>query len=162
MPSDLHDRYRISLTAAGAIVAAFGFGGVAYTLCARRLVVRLGERGLAQAGGGVTLLGFGLLWLAVDWRLALVACFVMGFGFYMLHNTLQTNATPMAPAARGTAVAMFASFFFIGQSAGVALAALLVDAAGASWLFLIATVLTPLVATGFALALRNRPLRHYA
>src|SRR5450759_5168058 len=48
VPSDLHDRFRISLTAAGGIVAAYGLGGVAYTLCARRLVARLGERGLAQ------------------------------------------------------------------------------------------------------------------
>ena len=29
----------------------------------------------------------------------------VGFGFYMLHNTLQTNATQMSPQARGTAPA---------------------------------------------------------
>ena len=161
VPSDLHLRYGVSLTAAGAIVAAYGFGGVGYTLCARRLVARLGERGLARAGGIVTMLAFGLLWLAITWHLSFVACFAIGFGFYMLHNTLQTNATQMAPAARGTAVAMFASFFFIGQSAGVALASLVVDAAGPSWLYLIAMVMTPVIATGFARALRSRPSHHY-
>lgn len=39
----------------------------------------------------------------------------------MMHNTLQINATQMAPERRGTAVAAFASSFFLGQSAGVAI-----------------------------------------
>lgn len=38
----------------------------------------------------------------------------------MMHNTLQINATQMAPERRGTAVAAFASSFFLGQSVGVA------------------------------------------
>jgi predicted MFS family arabinose efflux permease len=46
----------------------------------------------------------------------------MGLGFYMLHNTLQVNATQMAPQRRGPAVSAFASLFFLGQSAGVVLA----------------------------------------
>lgn len=161
VPSELHLRHGVSLTAAGAIVAAYGLGGVGYTLCARHLLARMGERGLAQAGGIVTLLAFGLLWLSPIWQLSVVACFAIGFGFYMLHNTLQTNATQMAPTARGSAVALFASFFFIGQSVGVALAGLVVDAAGPSWLFLIAMALTPAIATGFARALRKRPSHHY-
>jgi hypothetical protein len=32
----------------------------------------------------------------------------IGLGFYMFHNTLQTNATQMTPEARGTAVAFLA------------------------------------------------------
>jgi predicted MFS family arabinose efflux permease len=38
----------------------------------------------------------------------------------MLHNTLQINATQMAPERRGAAVSAFASCFFLGQAAGVA------------------------------------------
>ena len=38
----------------------------------------------------------------------------------MLHNTLQTNATQMTPEARGTAVAIFSSAVYLGQTAGVA------------------------------------------
>jgi predicted MFS family arabinose efflux permease len=45
----------------------------------------------------------------------------------MLHNTLQTNATQMAPERRGAAVALFASAFFLGQSTGVAMASLAVE-----------------------------------
>jgi predicted MFS family arabinose efflux permease len=51
-----------------------------------------------------------------------LACFAMGLGFYMLHNTLQTNATQMAPERRGAAVSAFAFSYFLGQSVGVSAA----------------------------------------
>ena len=162
VPSDLHDRFQLSLTAAGAIVAAYGLGAVGYTLSARLLIRRLGERGLAQGGAIVMLVAFAVLWLAPNWEVMLAACLLSGFGFYMLHNTLQTNATQMAPDKRGTALAMFASCFFIGQSAGVALAALVVDRAGPAALFIIAMLLLPLVSLGFARALRTRPSHHFS
>ena len=39
-----------------------------------------------------------------------VPCLVaQGMGLYMMHNTLQVNATQMAPDARGAAVALFAA-----------------------------------------------------
>jgi len=43
------------------------------------------------------------------WWLAPFATVTIGLGFYMLHNTLQTNATQMTPQARATAVAIFSS-----------------------------------------------------
>ena len=160
--SDLHERFGLSLTGAGGVVAAYGLGGVGYTLFARRLVARLGERGLAQLGGLVCLIAFGALALAQDWRVSLAACFAIGLGFYMLHNTLQTNATQMAPHARGTAVAMFASCLFIGQSIGVAVAALVIDSAGPRWLFAAASVFMMILASAFARALRSRPPQHFS
>jgi len=36
----------------------------------------------------------------------------------MLHNSLQTEATEIAPAARGSAVALFAAGLFSGQGLG--------------------------------------------
>ena len=162
VPAALHDRFGLSLTAAGATAAAYGLGAVAYTLAARRLVARLGERGLAQGGAVVMLLAFAGLWLAPGWQMALAACLLAGFGFYMLHNTLQTNATQMAPDMRGTSLALFASCLFIGQSAGVALAALVVDHSGPGALFMGAMILLPLVAMGFARALRTRPAHHFS
>ena len=45
----------------------------------------------------------------------------------MLHNTLQTNATQMTPEARGTAVAIFSSAIYLGQTLGVAAGALVFD-----------------------------------
>jgi predicted MFS family arabinose efflux permease len=161
VPAALHERFGVSLTAAGAIVSAFGLGGVGYTLVARRLVETLGERGLAIGGGIVMLVAFASLWLAPAPAFAIAGCFAGGFGFYMLHNTLQTNATQMAPTTRGIAVAMFASTFFLGQSIGVALASLVVDHAGSAWLDPIAMVSLPVLALAFAQLLRTRPAQHY-
>jgi hypothetical protein len=45
----------------------------------------------------------------------------------MLHNTLQVQATQMAPEARGTAVTLFACLLFLGQSTGVLIVAFSVD-----------------------------------
>ena len=78
----------------------------------------------------------------------------IGLGFYMLHNTLQTNATQMSPEARGTAVALFSSALYLGQSLGVALFAL-IDRAGAPAIFIVA-VLLPLLGWWFAAQLRGR------
>jgi len=74
--------------------------------------------------GGGAIICATLLALAAGhaWPLAALATTAMGMGFYMLHNTLQTNATQMAPERRGTAVSQFAASLFIGQSVGVALA----------------------------------------
>lgn len=48
----------------------------------------------------------------------------------MMHNTLQTQATQMAHEARSMAVTLFACMLFLGQTAGVALVALCLDAGG--------------------------------
>jgi predicted MFS family arabinose efflux permease len=61
-----------------------------------------------------------------------------GLGFYMLHNTLQVQATQMAPAARGTAVTLFASSLFFGQSTGVLLMAQSVDMGWLAYAFSVA------------------------
>ncbi len=46
-------------------------------------------------------------------------CRLYGLGFYMLHNTLQINATQMTPKARATAFALFSSAIYFGQTIGV-------------------------------------------
>ena len=55
---------------------------------------------------------------------------VAGLSSYMLHNSRQTEATEIAPSARGSAVALFACGFFVGQGLGPPLFGALVDAAG--------------------------------
>ena len=109
----LHRHYGISLSFAGGIVfAAFS----------TFLVRRLGETGLATTGGTLICAMLVVVDATERWPLAALAMLVMGTGFYMLHNTLQTNATQMAPEKRGTAVSQFAFCLFVGQSVGVALA----------------------------------------
>ncbi len=154
--SHLHHELGLSLSASGAIVALFGLGGMAYMAVARFMIQRLGEHGLARAG--VTLLGLASLVIAFTpvWWPSVPASLLAGFGFFMFHNTMQANATQMAPSARGTAVSLFASALFMGQSIGVLLAAALVGRIGST--AVIALGCSVLVAVGlyFASALRRR------
>jgi predicted MFS family arabinose efflux permease len=48
----------------------------------------------------------------------------------MIHNTIQTRATEVAPDARGSAVALYASAWSMGQATGVAAMGLAVAAFG--------------------------------
>ncbi|NML15855.1 MFS transporter [Azohydromonas caseinilytica] len=118
----LHERFGLTLSAAGSVLMLFGMGGFVFALGAGRLVARLGEVGLARWGGATMAASMALVAFAPHWLWALPGCLGMGLGFYMLHNTLQVNATQMAPQRRGPAVSAFASLFFLGQSAGVVLA----------------------------------------
>jgi predicted MFS family arabinose efflux permease len=128
--SHLHRVHHLSLTNAAALVMLYGLGGFLYATTSRRLVRSLGEKGLARWGGIIVAAAYLTIGLAPDWRWAIPACFAAGLGFYMLHNTLQMNATQMAPERRGAAVSTFAACFFLGQSAGVGLAGLAVEQFG--------------------------------
>jgi MFS transporter, YNFM family, putative membrane transport protein len=150
VPSFLHDRFAMPLNQAAAIVALFAGGGLIYALQARRMVAWMGERGLALFGSGamgVCLIGMALMRHSV---LALPACFFAGLGFAMLHATLQTHATQMAPTVRGTATALFGASIFLGQSLGILLAAYAVDQGGFHIVFAVAG--TVIIVTGAAFA----------
>lgn len=156
VPTYLHQRFHISLTLAGALMSAFGLGGLTYILLARHFLRHLGEIGLAALGGLLLLAAWLLLAMLPDWGWALPATYLAGLGFYKLHNTLQTNATQMAPTVRGMAVSLFASSYFLGQSVGVVLAAQVLDGWGDRALFLGIAVLTPVLSTVFAGLLSKR------
>ena len=53
----------------------------------------------------------------------------------MFHTTLQTRLTQVAPSARGSTVALFATFLFMGQASGIWLASQLADAVGIAPVF---------------------------
>lgn len=127
MPTHLHQQFGLSVVAAGSVMMLYGVGGLLYSQMARRWLAWLGERGLVRAGAAMVVVGLLVLaWGSGVW-LGMLACLMTGLGFYMLHNTLQVQATQMAPAARGTAVTLFACSLFFGQSTGVLLMAQSVD-----------------------------------
>jgi predicted MFS family arabinose efflux permease len=103
---------------AGLVLGAFGIGGLLYALSVRLLLRRLGMRRLCLVGSAAAAAGYVALAFAPSWPLAALSMFVAGFSFYMLHNSLQTEATELAPSARGSAVALFACGFFLGQGLG--------------------------------------------
>ena len=154
--SHLHRALGLTLSASGAIVALYGLGGVLYMALARHLIHRLGERGLALLGVGLLGLSTLVLGFTPYWIFTLPACLLGGFGFFMFHNTMQANATQMAPSARGTAVSLFASALFLGQSAGVLLAAGLIDRIGSANVIAMGGAVMLVVGLFFAQALRRR------
>ncbi|HMH16830.1 MAG TPA: MFS transporter [Burkholderiales bacterium] len=113
-------RFDLSLTLIGLILAGFGIGGVLYTLMVRRLLMELGQRGLVLGGGIGCCACYALAMLTHAWHVVALCTVGLGFSFYMLHNTLQTKATEMAPEARATGLALYSSAWALGQAAGVA------------------------------------------
>ena len=135
---------------------AFAIGGLIYSLSVRGLVNRLGQIGLVTAGGVVLALAYLTIAFTRSTYPAPLAIMAIGLGYYMLHNTLQTNATQMTPEARGTAVAIFSSALYLGQTLGVAINGMVFDHFGAIPVF--ATSAVGLLGLGlwFAHALRKR------
>ena len=154
--ADLHQRFDMGFAAIGLAVAAFGAGGFAYVLVAPQLVRLLGERGLCIWGGLGLGVAFATMALAPSAEVEFAGIMLSGVSFYMLHNTLQTHGTQMAPEARGAAMALFALCLFVGQAIGVPIAAPIVDRWGAPPVFWAAAFVLPLLALWFAAALRRR------
>ena len=131
--SHLHQRFGLPLSTVGGLVMGFALGGLGFALAARLLVHRLGEVLLVRTGAVFMAAALVTIATAPAWGWAVPACVLMGLGFYMMHNTMQTHATQMAPERRGAAVSAFAACFFLGQSAGVGLAGVVVDRIGTGW-----------------------------
>ena len=154
--SHLHRSLGLSLSLAGAIVALFGLGGMAYMAAGRHLIRRFGQQGLVLFGGAIVGLSALVVAFTPHWAPALPASLLAGFGFFMFHNTMQANATQMAPEARGTAVSLFSSSLFLGQSIGVVLAASLIERIGTGAVIALGGAVMALEGVCFAWALRRR------
>jgi len=154
--ADLHLRFGVGFTLVGLFVGAFAIGGLIYSLSVRALVNRFGQTGLAAGGGALLALAYLTLAFEPHYWIAPAAILTIGLGFYMLHNTLQTNATQMTPQARGTAVAIFSASLYLGQTAGVAAGGVIFDRFTAVPVFLIAAAVLLALALWFARQLKRR------
>jgi predicted MFS family arabinose efflux permease len=137
------------------VLSGFGLGGIDYSMLVRWLVRRLAQPGMVAVGGGVLFLCFAIVAVAPAWAIVVPCIFALGLGYYMLHNTLQTHATEMAPHARGSAVAFFAFFFFLGQAGGVSALGLAAEAVGYRVVFAASGLALALLGAWFGRALRR-------
>lgn len=117
---------------AGWVLGAFGVGGLVYALSVRQLLAWLGVRRMCLVGSLAAAACWTGLAFTSMWWLSAALMLVAGLSFYMLHNSLQTQMTELAPSARGSAVALFACALFAGQGLGPLLAAPLLQALGFS------------------------------
>jgi predicted MFS family arabinose efflux permease len=146
----VHLVHGIPLSRAGLLVMLFGFGGLLFATGSTVLVRRLGETGLTRWGGAIAAAGLLVTGVAPQWGWAIPGCFFTGLGFYMLHNTLQINATQMAPERRGAAVSAFASCFFLGQSLGVGVAGIVADHMGTTTILVLGSAGLLLISLNFS------------
>ncbi|CAA2156068.1 3-hydroxybenzoate transporter MhbT [Methylobacterium brachiatum] len=105
---------------AGLVLAGFAIGGLLYSALVGLLVRLLGMPRMLIGGGLICGTALTVVGLAGSWQVDCAALTAMGLGFYMLHNTFQTQVTEVAPTARASAVALHAFSFFCGQALGVA------------------------------------------
>ncbi|MBV9892210.1 MAG: MFS transporter, partial [Rhizobacter sp.] len=77
----------------GIVLGAFGVGGLVYAASVRALLRAFGVRRMCLVGAATGALAYATLAFVSTWWAAAVAMFVAGVSFYMLHNSLQTEAT---------------------------------------------------------------------
>ena len=153
VPAFLQDKHGMTAAMAGTITSLFAVGAFVYVFRARWLVARFGETGMVRAGGFILLACY-LMYLLTDSAVgAVVAAVATGFGYYLVHAVLQTNATQMTPALRGTAVSLSSSCLLLGQALGVWLGGLVADRWGLSAVLLCALFCVPAFTTWFAMRL---------
>ena len=103
---------------AGLAIAAFGAGGLIYAAIARTVLHRLGQARMVMLGGVLCLLAMAGFAFAPVAPLFIAAGLLLGVGMYMIHNSIQVRVTELTPHARGSAVALHAFHFFVGQTVG--------------------------------------------
>ena len=107
-----------SLSISGLVIAGFAVGGLFYTFTVSRFLPRLGVNRMMISGA--TLMGLQLVLIAFGprWQLQALYFILMGWGFYMIHGSLQVFASELSVEARATALSLHSFFFFMGQTVG--------------------------------------------
>ncbi|MDB5544210.1 MAG: transporter, partial [Hyphomicrobiales bacterium] len=103
---------------AGFVIAGIGVGGLIYSLILgwlMRFFTRVSFMAWGGAIGAVALAA--TAWLPA-WGVLFGFFTLLGFGFVMLHNSVQTEVSSLAPSARASAFSMHAFSFFLGQASG--------------------------------------------
>jgi DHA1 family inner membrane transport protein len=103
---------------AGLVIAGFGLGGVVYSLSIPVLIARIAEHRLMIVGGALAAIAMALAAGEFPWYAQVGIFFVLGFGFYLLHGSIQVHVTELSQIARGTAASLHSCFFYLGQAAG--------------------------------------------
>jgi len=107
-----------SLSIGGLVIAGFAVGGLFYTLTVARLLPRLGVNRMMIAGTVVMATQLAIVAFGPRWPFQALDFVLLGFGFYMIHGSLQVFSSELSEEARATALALHSFFFFMGQTVG--------------------------------------------
>jgi predicted MFS family arabinose efflux permease len=123
----LRDRDGFSFTAIGMLVALFGVGSLVIGRFIGPIARKVGEQRMIAFGGAGVVFGYGMATLQPAILFFSISMLVMGTTFMLMHSTLQTRATELAPTARATGISLFAFSLFLGSSLGALLTAQSID-----------------------------------
>lgn len=136
---------------AGLITGTYGLAVLAGSRLVRVLAGRVQAWALIMGGGCCLLAAFTAAALRQSAPAVLAASLLVGLAYSTMHSTFQTWATEVAPDARGTATALFATSAFAGAGLATAGLAGLAGAGDYARLFWIGVLVTvPTVAIGAA------------
>ena len=107
-----------SLAIAGVVIAGFAVGGLFYTLSVSRFLPLFGVNGMMIAGASLVGLQLIVVGFGPSWKFQALSLVFMGWGFYMIHGSLQVFSSELSVEARATALSLHSFFFFMGQTVG--------------------------------------------
>jgi predicted MFS family arabinose efflux permease len=131
----LRQNFGLDYSIVGMTLAFYGIGGLAYVAGVKWVVPRLGERKMVVTGGGIVGCSYFALSIAPVWWFCLPIFLFAGFGFYLIHNTMQTRATEMSLESRGATMSLWAFMLFFGQGCGVLVFGKMIDNYGYTIVF---------------------------
>jgi predicted MFS family arabinose efflux permease len=151
----LRSRNAGGLREAGFVIGGLGIGGLLYASVVP-VILRVASRPAMMAVGGlVATAGLGGVGLEVPWGTQAAFMMVLGFGFFLLHNSVQTEVTELAPSARASSFSLHAFSFFLGQALGPMVYGVALPLAGAT--LSLAGGAAVLAATGLLASVMLRP-----
>ena len=106
------------LREAGFAIAGLGLGGLLYTIMVPVILKFATRPQMMRAGGILAGLALMSLGLTISWVGTAVSMIALGIGFFLMHNSIQTEVTELAPSARASCFALHAFSFYMGQSVG--------------------------------------------
>jgi predicted MFS family arabinose efflux permease len=145
---------------AGLVIAAFGVGGMVYSLSVSVLIANISDRRLMIAGGTLAAIGLVLTALHFPWYVQLGVFSMMGFGFYLLHGSIQVHVTELSATARGAATSLHSCFFYLGQAVGPVIYGFGFAHGGPEPSLLVGAVVVMLVGLVCSQLLRHRTASH--
>jgi predicted MFS family arabinose efflux permease len=107
-----------SLSIGGLVIAGFAVGGLFYTLTVSRLLPLIGVNRMMIAGATLMAIQLAIIAFGPRWPFQALDFVALGFGFYMIHGSLQVFSSELSEEARATALALHSFFFFMGQTVG--------------------------------------------
>ena len=103
---------------AGIVIAGLAVGGLIYVSAVPVLLRFIQRRSLMAVGGTVAAVGLTCFGFGFGWVIQATFMGIVGLGFFMLHNSVQTEVSELSSNARASAFSLHAFSFYIGQAIG--------------------------------------------